>query len=66
MTKTCNICDHLHATPRKRISKGVIVEQCVAKCHDDFVMGTGPSNQANFLGDAQRRFRAAGVTRDKG
>ena len=61
MNTTCNTCGRPHSAPLQRLVAGVILEQCVAKCHD-----AAPSNSYEFLRDAKRRFRDSGVTRGEG
>ena len=66
MTSTCNICDKQHSAPLQRLVAGVILEQCVARCHDGYVFATAPSNSYEFLKAAKARFRSTGATRSKG
>ncbi len=61
--ETCTTCGSSTSVPKKRIVRGVIIEQCVDRCHDIDVMARAPSNTANFLADAKRRFRRAGLVR---
>jgi hypothetical protein len=59
--ETCNICNNPVSNPKKRIVKGKIVEQCVAKCHDKHLQK--PSNAWAFVQAAKKSFKKAGVTR---
>ncbi len=66
MTTTCNICGKPHSAPLQRLVAGVILEQCVAQCHDAAVFATAPSNSYEFLRAAMRRFWDSGTTRGEG
>jgi hypothetical protein len=59
--ETCNICNNSVYNPKKRIVKGKIVEQCVAKCHDKYIQRS--SNSSAFVQAAKRSFKKAGITR---
>ena len=66
MNTTCNVCDKPYSAPLQCLVAGVILEQCVALCHDRHVFATSPSNSYEFLKAAKARFRSTGATRAKG
>lgn len=66
MNTICNICDKPHSAPLQRLVAGVILEQCVARCHDSHVLVVAHSNSYEFLKAAKARFRSTGATRSEG
>jgi len=57
----CFICGNPVEAPKKRIINGVIVEQCVAQCHDRHIQPC--SNAEAFLAAAKKAFKKAGCKR---